>query len=160
MDRGVDVVRYFPARGKFVSLAIACGMLGIAFAVKVASEGVSLPNLFGSAFFLFGSINCVQSLDRRRCYIELSPEGFVERSPLRKRLVRWSEVDAFELIPLPRRFVWVGYRPAVPDDPHLPDWARRARCRFASLADTYGLDASALVDQLNAWKRRFESGNP
>jgi hypothetical protein len=159
MDRGFDVVRYFPDRGKFILLAVGCAMLGLACLMKVVIDGTSVSAILGAGFFLLGSLNCLQSLDRRRCHIELSPDGFVERSPLRKRRVRWSEVDRFELIPLPRKYVWVGYRLADCDDPGIPHWVRRSRRREVSLADTYGLDARELVDQLNAWRQRFRQGS-
>ncbi|MEW4566302.1 hypothetical protein AB1L88_00400 [Tautonia sp. JC769] len=159
MDRGFDVVRYFPDRGKFVLLAIGCAMLGLACLMKVVADGTSVPAALGAGFFLLGSVNCLQSLDRKRCHIELGPDGFIERSPLRKRRVRWSEVDRFELIPLPRKYVWVGYRLADRDDPGIPLWVRRSRRREVSLADTYGLDAQDLVEQLNAWRQRFLQGS-
>lgn len=155
MDRGFEVVRYFPDRGKFITLAIGCALLSLACLIKVVIVGTSVAAMLGAGFFLLGSVNCLQSLDRKRCHIELSPDGFIERSPLRRRLVRWSEVDRFELIPLPRSYVWVGYRLADCDDSHRPLWVRRARRREVSLADTYGLDAQELVEQLNSWRQRF-----
>ncbi|QDV38149.1 hypothetical protein [Tautonia plasticadhaerens] len=157
MDRCLDVVRLFPERGKFVSVALACLAVGLSCLLKAIDAGPSLATLLGAAFFLLGAINCLQSLDRSRCHIELGPEGFVERSPLRARLVRWSEVDEFDLLPLPRRRVWVVYRLAEPDGPRIPAWVRGARPRVVNLSDTYGLDAVTLVDLLNDWRGRFAS---
>ncbi|WP_169973834.1 hypothetical protein [Tautonia rosea] len=159
MDRGSEVVRYFPDRGKFITLAIGCALLSLTCLMKLVIVGFSVAATLGAGFFLLGSINCLQSLDRTRCHIELTPVGFIERSPLRQRLVRWSEVDRFELIPLPQKYVWVGYRLAECDDPRIPRWVRRSRRRDVSLADTYGLDARELVEQLNTWRRQFRQGN-
>lgn len=154
MDRSPESVRLFPDRGKFVMVALGCLAIGLSCTLKAIVDGPSPPTLLGATFFLLGAINCLQSLDRSRCHIELGPEGFVERSPLRARRVRWSEVDGFDLLLLPRRRVWVVYRLADSDDPRIPSWVRKAWPRMVTLSDTYGLDAAELVDLLNDWRRR------
>ncbi|RUL89765.1 hypothetical protein [Tautonia sociabilis] len=160
MDRPPDVVRYVPSRGKFLVVALGCAAVGLSCLLRLVVVGAGPWAAIGAGLSLLGVINGLQSLDRSRCHIELGPEGFVERSPLRCRRIRWSEVAEFALLPLPRRTCWVVYRPIVPDSPRIPGWLRASRRRQVVLADTYGLDAAELVDLLNSWRMRFGSPTP
>ena len=153
-----------PARAKWIAIAVIfAAMAAASFYAALADSAAGDARMifigFG-VFSLLGVVGAGACLSPRGAYLELSPEGFSFRAPLRGvRAYAWRDVEGFDVLEQDgAAFVMFRLTERARAERRESVWARVMRVATqadGNLPDTYGLGPEPLAALLNEWRERF-----
>jgi len=147
-------MRLVPSKTKTAALLTISIALTIA-GVGAIGRGQGFVGWLVALFFGICSTAFVIHLLPGASYLELSPEGFVVSSLLRRwPLIRWESVSEFDVAPVPGSSRRVVFSRDSPQHPRLAALNRSLVGATDALADNYGRTPEQLADLLNEWRRR------
>lgn len=157
---GDDVLTLRPRRRKWILVGLGCGGFALVLLVLV----LSAPGLFvllGLAFFGALTVVSVWQLVPGAAYLQLGPQGFVAKGPLRTLRHSWDEVEHFQVYEVhtqysTQRFVGFDLRDRVPESQSFWQTLSRGMSGVdAGLPDTYGRDPDELAELLETYRDRY-----
>jgi len=152
----VEVAVLRPSLGKALVPLVACLLLAACGTLLVATGRNGIAGWAGILFFGGGGLVLGANLAPGASGLRLDREGFRVTSLFRSRSVRWADVEGFGVRAVPHARRMVGYR-LLPG--RRPPEGRLRRILGLGLdgylPDGYGLEPEALIEVLEAWRRRF-----
>jgi hypothetical protein len=147
-----ETIRFGPSpketRVLRVSLAWLCALVVIT--LVLAGHRADWTLLLEAGFWGFLAGLTYLALRPDRIYLELSPDGFIERQVLVRRTRLWKDWDGFVAEKGPEGELVAFRRVEVDRGGLLSRLGRSGR-----LTGTYGMKAEELADRLNAWRQRY-----